>query len=244
MSENSLIVRQKYISKLFDKVESLQEGIQLLEKVDRKIFKKNMFRTIQAGGGNPSATNNSISIKGLESEALVTKIKLEQQKGVIEKARQTIETLNTGLAGVRSSLEQLHKLMQDINDNINIVPLGDAKLPDLSSYGKQTLYNAFKNKPYEQMVQIPDGNTDDLFTLLGNDSFSQLITVDKGISPEEYTALLARLHGAGPGAPTPPAPQVGGFFSSFFMPKNNENSVTSSEMPFTAQNLYSETSNY
>jgi hypothetical protein len=28
------------------------------------------------------------------------------------------------------------------------------------------------------------------------------------------------------------------------MPKNNENSVTSSEMPFTAQNLYSETSNY
>ena len=40
MSENSLIVRQKYISKLFDKVESLQEGILLLEKVDRKIFKK------------------------------------------------------------------------------------------------------------------------------------------------------------------------------------------------------------
>ena len=276
MSENSLIVRQKYISKLFDKIESLQEGIQLLEKVDRKIFKKSMARTIQAGGA--AVADNGISIKGLESEALVTRLKLEQQKGVIEKARVTIDTLNQGLAGVRSSLEQLHKLMQDVNDNIKIDPLGDAKLPDLSSYGKQTLYNAFQNIPYADMVKVASDNTETLYALLEKapSIFTEKLTGDKGISSADYSALLARLHGAsapgaavpGASAPapsssasapapsssapatpgpnnTPPAPgQSGGFFSSFFMPKNNESSVTSSEMPFTAQNLYSETSNY
>ena len=277
MSENSLIVRQKYISKLFDKVESLQEGILLLEKVDSKIFKKSMARTIQAGGA--AVADNGISIKGLESEALVTRLKLEQQKGVIEKARTTIDTLNQGLAGVRSSLEQLHKLMQDVNDNIKIDPLGDAKLPDLSSYGKQTLYNAFQNIPYADMVKVASDNTETLYALLEKapSIFTEKLTGDKGISSADYSALLARLHGASapgsvsapsssapapapsssapapsssaPATPgpnnTPPAPgQSGGFFSSFFMPKNNESSVTSSEMPFTAQNLYSETSNY
>jgi len=390
MSENSLIVRQKYISKLFDKVESLQEGIQLLEKVDSKIFKKNMSRTIQAGGA--PVTDNGISIKGLESEALVTRLKLEQQKGVIEKARLTIDTLNKGLDGVRNSLEQLHRLMQDVNDNIKIDPLGDAQLPDLSSYGKQTLYNAFKNIPYADMVKVTSDNTETLYALLEKApaTFTQKLTGDKGISNADYDKLLARLHGASapkynngalvavpgpdgsapapgsaPGSapgpdgaapkPNPPAPyipnkvpgglsnyitpkvpgatntnlgqcaqkfpdvyealtnnnaydentlkpssnlselgidvanktllghsinqvlaschpdrnqndanigkvtrrimkireiineapaQSGGFFSSFFMPKNIENSVTSSEMPFTAQNLYSETSNY
>lgn len=286
MSENSLIIRQKYISKLFDKVESLQDSILLLEKVDSKIFKKNLARTIQAGGA--SVTNNGISIKGLESEALVTRLKLDQQKGVIEKARTTIDTLNQGLAGVRSSLEQLHKLMQDVNDNIKIDPLGDAQLPDLSSYGKQTLYNAFKNIPYANMVKIASDNTDTLYALLEKApaTFTETLTGDKGISSSDYSALLARLHGASApstsasasapstsasapaptpststsasasaprtSAPAPPGPsgtpstssQSGGFFSSFFMPKNMENSVTSSEMPFTAQNLYSETSNY
>lgn len=277
MSENSLIVRQKYISKLFDKVESLQESIQLLEKVDSKIFKKSMARTIQAGGA--AVTDNGISIKGLESEALVTRLKLEQQKGVIEKARTTIDTLNQGLAGVRSSLEQLHKLMQDVNDNIKIDPLGDAKLPDLSSYGKQTLYNAFKNIPYADMVKVASDNTETLYALLEKapSVFTEKLTGDKGISSADYSALLARLHGAAPpsispftgvnespsgsapgssapssSAPAPPGPnntpsvpgQSGGFFSSFFMPKKMEDSVTSSEMPFTAQNLYSETSNY
>jgi hypothetical protein len=258
MSENSLIVRQKYISKLFDKIESLQEGIQLLEKVDRKIFKKSMSRTIQAGGA--AVADNSISIKGLEGEALVTRLKLEQQKGVIEKARTTIDTLNQGLAGVRSSLEQLHKLMHDVNDNIKIDPLGDAKLPDLSSYGKQTLYNAFKNIPYATMVKVASDNTETLYALLEKapSVFKETLTGDKGISSADYSELLERLHGkpgAAPGpapAPNAPAPndtpsrpgQSGGFFSSFFMPKNNESSVTSSEMPFTAQNLYSETSNY
>jgi len=275
MSENSLIVRQKYISKLFDKVESLQEGILLLEKVDSKIFKKSMSRTIQAGGA--AVTDNGISIKGLESEALVTRLKLEQQKGVIEKARTTIDTLNQGLAGVRTSLEQLHKLMQDVNDNIKIDPLGDAKLPDLSSYGKQTLYNAFKNIPYANMVKVTSDNTETLYALLEKApaAFVEKLTGDKGISSADYSALLTRLHGAstpgaappsisaftgvnesppapGSSAPAPPGPnntppapgQSGGFFSSFFMPKKIEDSVTSSEMPFTAQNLYSETSNY
>jgi len=300
MSENSLIIRQKYISKLFDKVESLQEGIELLEKVDRKIFKKKMSRIIQAGGSalatagtasSASLGNNQVSIKGLESEALVTRIKLKQQANVIDDARKVIDTLNNGLAGVRSSLEQLHRLMQDVNDNIDIKPLGDAQLPDLSSYGKQTLYNAFKNKPYNQMVKVISADSQTLYDLLEKGNFTEPLTGDKGIEVDEYNRLLDRLHGSSNGSgsasgsaptpfgtapnPTPSAsasslyvspstvsanagpggtptassasgapPQQGGFFSSFFMPKNNESSVTSSEMPFTAQNLYSETSNY
>lgn len=253
MSENSLIVRQKYISKLFDKVESLQEGIQLLEKVDRKIFKKNMFRTIQAGGA--AVADNGISIKNIQGEALVTEAKLERQKEVIEKARLTIETLNNGLAGVRSSLEQLHKLMQDINDNINMKPLGNATLPDFSSYDKQTLYNAFKKIPYTDMVKVESDDTEKLYDLLKKapSTFQKLPDDNKRIDKEEYNALLEKLSSASSPPPPPPPPalppatltsQQGGFFSSFFMPKNNENSVTSSEMPFTAQNLYSETSNY
>lgn len=282
MSENSLIVRQKYISKLFDKVESLQEGILLLEKVDRKIFKKKMSRIIQAGGsavataGTTSVgSNNQVSIKGLEGEALVTQLKLKEQSMVIEDARKVIDTLNNGLAGVRQSLEQLHKLMKDVNDNIDIKPLGDAQLPDLSSYGKQTLYNAFRNNAYDKMVKVISADSQTLYDLLEKGSFTEIIRddKDKGIKVDEYNRLLDRLHGnpsaytpinpggslnpsgslyvspstpasAGPpGTPSVP-PQQGGFFSSFFMPKNNESSVTSSEMPFTAQNLYSETSNY
>lgn len=196
MSENSLIVRQKYISKLFDKVESLQEGIQLLEKVDRKIFKKNMFRTIQAGGA--AVADNGISIKNIQGEALVTEAKLERQKEVIEKARLTIETLNNGLAGVRSSLEQLHKLMQDINDNINMKPLGNATLPDFSSYDKQTLYNAFKKIPYTDMVKVESDDTEKLYDLLKKapSTFQKLPDDNKRIDKEEYNALLEKLSSA------------------------------------------------
>lgn len=307
MSENSLIVRQKYISKLFDKVESLQEGILLLEKVDNKIFKKKMSRIIQAGGSalatagsassvsaSASLGNNQVSIKGLEGEALVTQLKLKQQGKVIEDARKVIDTLNNGLSGVRQSLEQLHRLMKDVNDNIDIKPLGDAQLPDLSSYGKQTLYNAFRNNAYNKFVKVDSADSETLYELLKNNTFTVLLAGDKGIDEVEYNKLLDRLHGnsnglvpgtapgtapgsgfaspstgstpgstpfnsssslftsppspaasAGPGGtPSASSQQTGGFFSSFFMPKNNESSVTSSEMPFTAQNLYSETSNY
>ena len=46
MSENSLRIREKYISKLFKKIQDLEEGIDLLGQVDRRILRN----SIQTGG--------------------------------------------------------------------------------------------------------------------------------------------------------------------------------------------------
>ena len=305
MSENKLLFRKKLMSKLFDNVQNTFDTIQTAQKrlnylaeLDNIILNKKMSKIIQAGGAN------QVSFKGIESEALITELKLKQQKSVIEKARQTIDTLNNGLEGVRTSLGQLHRLMEDVNKNIDIKPLGDAQLPSLDSYGKQTIFNAFKIIPYDKMVKVVSADDETLYDLINKDqgAFNEVLDInaDHGISRNEYNELLRRLHGtsdtdvppsgsasmpqsappnlpvprSAPGSGSAPAPgsgsapapgsgsapapgsgsrpasrpasssQSGGFFSSIFMPKNIENSVTSSEMPFTAQNLYSETSNY
>jgi len=46
MSENSLRIREKYISKLFKKIQDLEDGIDLLGQVDRRILRN----SIQTGG--------------------------------------------------------------------------------------------------------------------------------------------------------------------------------------------------
>jgi len=262
MSENSLIVRQKYISKLFEKVQGLQESVNLLERVDRKILKRNIsdrsqyLEAIQTGGG-------SVNIKDLQGEALITRLKLEKQKADIQRARDTIAALNTNLSGITKSLVDLHNLMKDINDHIDFDPLGDASVPDLVAYDNQVLYNAFKNKEWANMVKVDSNPGDKIYDLLDKNFTQALGANQRNITESDYTDLLVRLHsplrapqnrpaGLAPSSPVAPAnagnappgsgPQVGGFFSNFFAPNKEETSVTSSEIPYNGQVMYSDTS--
>lgn len=266
MSENSLIVRQKYISKLFGEVQSLQEKVNLLERVDRKILKRNIsdrsqyLESIQTGGG-------SVNIKDLQGEALITRLKLEKQKADIQRARDTIAALNTNLSGITKSLGDLHNLMKDINDHIDFDPLGDAAVPDLVAYDNQVLYNAFKNKEWAKMVKVESNPGDKIYDLLDKNFTQALGPNERNITESDYNDLLVRLHsnlrapenrpsafpppaavprigpaGGPAGGPAAPGPQVGGFFSELFGSKKEETSVTSSEMPYSGQVMYSDTS--
>ena len=59
MSEYNLKIRNKFINKLLYKINDLNENLELLQKVDKKIFKN-------IKGGTLEATNNSDDEKRLE----------------------------------------------------------------------------------------------------------------------------------------------------------------------------------
>jgi len=110
MSEKNLIVRQKFISKIYDKINDLNQSIDLLNNVDRKL--------IQQNGGNPlqnlQIAVEMVNTKGPEFAALNNKI--TSMKGQVTTLMQ--------------NLQQLTEKLNRYNDNL-VVP----KIEDLAEIG-------------------------------------------------------------------------------------------------------------
>ena len=168
MSENSLIIREKYISKLFKKIQELEEGIDLLGKVDRRILKKNIqsggayldsletrARHIQTGGaeaGSGPSTGEKISLKGIQEAALIAKSKIRSQSAALEQAAKDIQKLTANTAELRSDLANLTGLVKSIK--IGEIPDLKSSPIDVSSYTNMILYNAFNCVPWNSLVFV------------------------------------------------------------------------------------------
>lgn len=222
MSENKLQVRAKYASKLLKKLDSLSESVSLLTQVDKSLLSK----SIQSGGARLQNLSRkqrggagTIDLKEIQKQALISRLRLTQQKDALEIARKTISELNTNLAGVREAISGLTELMEGLN--FDIEPLGKADIPDLSHYQETLLYNAFHNIPWAGLKGLPAGATVNqrLDVLPSTNPTSASKEVRDSTDEATYEKLRNDVHTsgssgpagpAGPAAPTKPsAPEPG-----------------------------------
>jgi len=160
MDENDLQIRARYAAKLLNKVNTLSESINLLTRVDKQLLKQN----IQSGGARLQNLSRyqrggagTIDLKEIQKQALISRLRLQQQKEALGVARKTINELNTNLAGVREAISGLTELMEGLN--FDIEPLAKADIPDLSHFQKTLLYNAFYNIPWNELKSLPSDVT-------------------------------------------------------------------------------------
>jgi len=180
MDKNDLQIRARYAAKLLNKVNTLSESINLLTRVDKQLLKQN----IQSGGARLQNLSRyqrggagTIDLKEIQKQALISRLRLQQQKEALGVARKTINELNTNLAGVREAISGLTELMEGLN--FDIEPLAKADIPDLSHFQKTLLYNAFYNIPWNELKSLPSDVTSNrnLEVKQTGGSFSKLLDI-------------------------------------------------------------------
>jgi hypothetical protein len=225
MSENNFQVRARYAAKLLKKVDALSESINLLSRVDKQLLKQN----IQSGGArlqNLSRYQRGgagiIDLKEIQKQALISRVRLQQQKEALDVARKTITELNTNLAGVREAISGLTQLMEGLN--FDIEPLGKADIPDLSHFQETLLYNAFHNVPWTQLKALPPGGTFNqrLDVLPSSNPSSASKEVKESTNEADYEKLRRDVHSGNVPAPGPapgPAPAPGSALTTTSSPE-------------------------
>ena len=184
MSEKSLEIRQKFINKILKKVDSLEESLTLLSNVDKRMLKKGiqlggarLHNLIQMGGADPSGVfdenplgniqvnadaksapappkKDLLELKGIQKQALISKVRLVKQREALEKAQKTIWELNNNLSGIRAAILSISKLMEGLNEDMP--KLDEANIPNLSSYMDVYLWNAFHGIHWSQLQKLPE----------------------------------------------------------------------------------------
>jgi len=210
MSENNLQVRARYASKLLKKLDSLSESINLLSRVDKQLLSK----SIQSGGARlqnlskyQSGGAGIIDLKEIQKQALISRVRLQQQKEALDVARKTITELNTNLAGVREAISGLTQLMEGLN--FEIEPLGKADIPDLSHFQETLLYNAFHNVQWNSLKALPPGGTFNqrLDVLPSSNPSSASKEVRESTNEADYEKLRRDVHSGNlPATGSAPAP--------------------------------------
>jgi cell division protein FtsB len=108
MSEKNLAIRNKFLSKINNKMTDLNESLALLQKVDRKL--------IQQSGGSLQALQLSV-------------LQLAQKRNEVEQLSQTIRTLQQNMGQINQRLAALATNITDLNQQF-VIPQVD---PDMIS---------------------------------------------------------------------------------------------------------------
>jgi DNA repair exonuclease SbcCD ATPase subunit len=114
MSENSLKIRGKFISKLASKLEDLSDDIELLSKVDRKIFKKiNRNISKQLGGADVA------DIKDIQVATLKKKLELAKQKRDVDAAIDAASNLTDKIKEINAALTTIKTTIDEFKIDID-----------------------------------------------------------------------------------------------------------------------------
>ena len=183
MSENSLIIREKYISKLFKKIQELEDGIDLLGQVDRRILKKNIqaggayldhlesrSRYLQKGGaeGGASPVRGDLAAGALalgnkaEAGGMIS-LKGVQEAALIAKAR--LRRQEDALKQAARNIEKLSKNTQELKDDLqNLtglvksikidIPNLESKKVDINAFSNTIAYNAFWCRKWSNLLYV------------------------------------------------------------------------------------------
>ena len=132
MLENSLKIRGKFINKLVDKLEDLNNDLILLGKLDNKIYKKN---NSQKGGNTANLTQLQLTTYAKEQELKEEKKKLEDAIAATGNIEKQIETMNAILEGITKQIEKFQIItpqLKNINVDIKFLDQKEREsLPDL-----------------------------------------------------------------------------------------------------------------
>ena len=197
MSENSLIIREKYISKLFKKIEELEEGLDLLGKVDKRILKKNIqtggsyldhletrSKYLQNGGGVVAAPEDKINLKDIQKAALIAKSKIRDQTANLEKAAANIKKLTENTKELKQDLKNLAGLVSTIK-----IDVPDLNAPDvnLDSHSNTIVYNLYHCIAWEDLYWVKPDMENDLWTTV-LDQKPELANLPR-ITPEQRNTI-------------------------------------------------------
>jgi hypothetical protein len=94
-----------------------------------------------------------LELKGIQKQALISRVRLAKQREALEKAQKTIWELNNNLSGIRASILSISKLMEGLNEDMP--KLDEANIPNLSSYMDVYLWNAFHGIHWENLQNLP-----------------------------------------------------------------------------------------
>lgn len=163
MLENSLKIREKYVNKIKAKVDSLNESISLLEKVDKQLMREQVqmggaklekmikaYNNIQAGGAAPSTS--AIDFKAVQESALRKKAEILLQRKSIDELNKNIAKLSEGFKPINDVLGNVKRLIDSIS--IDIPTLAEAKPPSIGDWSPLAQYNLYHNKAWEEIVNV------------------------------------------------------------------------------------------
>jgi hypothetical protein len=166
MLENSLKIREKYVNKIKAKVDSLNESISLLEKVDKQLMRDQVqmggarleqmiksYNNIQAGGAASSGPSTSaIDFKAVQESALRKKAEILLQRKSIEELNKNIAKLSEGFKPINDVLGNVKRLIDSIQ--IELPTLAEAKPPSIGDWSPLAQYNLYHNKSWAEIVAV------------------------------------------------------------------------------------------
>lgn len=128
MLENSLRIRQRFISKLANKINELNSDIVLLNKVDRKISRSSR---LQRGGAG------SVDLKELQKDALIKRLQIEKQNEDLAAAISQAKDLTSKVTEINGALTQIKDDISKIS--VAAVDLTGIDVPDVNAYDAKVL---------------------------------------------------------------------------------------------------------
>ena len=164
MSEYNLKIRNKFINKLLYKINDLNENFELLQKVDKKIF-KNMK------GGNLDELLNIVNKMSIEEIPVL--------KAPDADLSEWKKTLNTQNESIKEANQSIKNAEEDINQILDFIKMIKTIIQQLiSKIEKLKIPN-----PKEQPPPVPEvvsyERTENLTKLL-EDYNKYILTLDKG----------------------------------------------------------------
>ena len=195
MLENSLKIRGKFINKLVDKLEDLNNDLILLGKLDKKIYKKN---NSQKGGNTANLVQLQLATYAKEQELKEEKDKLVKAIEATGNIGKQIDTMNAILKGITNQIDKFQIITPQLeNMNVDLKYLEknelDDELPKIIK--KRTSWDDYSKA----------AATKDLANKIGQEMYNKLIKVPETNDDSEYTDVTDSTPAAIPTAPRPAA---------------------------------------
>lgn len=187
MSENNLKIRQKFLKKLQVKIADLEEDLELLHRVDRKIIRHSFKQT----GGE----GETVNLQNIQQKAAFQVSKIKAQQEALTKAADSINALTTKLKSVKDALSGLGNLLDSLQVSAIQIP-DTSNIPNFNTYQNKALINAYKNIPFDEMRKIEgedeavDFNAELPDARIGVDESG----LSYGLDKDKYEELRSKIH--------------------------------------------------
>lgn len=201
MSENSLKIRSRFVKKISNKLTKLNEDLELLGKVDRKIFRN---KRVQSGGAD-------VDVNAVQKDAIKKLLEIRKAQADIDTATAQATNLSKQIAQITVALSTIQDTVNKINITVPAT-LAAAKF-DVSSLSKEVVDLLLEKGDALKWAEITDqANSglanEDAFNALKNFLWPIAPGADV-LSTEQLEAAPAPVEGAPAPVEGTPAPSEG-----------------------------------
>ena len=198
MLENSLKIRGKFINKLVDKLEDLNNDLILLGKLDKKIYKKN---NSQKGGNTANPVQLQLTTYAKEQELKEEQKKLNTAIESTNNIGQQIETMNKALGLIIKQIDEFQiKIPALTNMNVGVSLLEPFEMTNLKKKIEERVsWDTFSNSTKPGDPELRKKVNEEMYNKLINGSNPAPAAASATATPAATPARPA----ATPARPTP-----------------------------------------